>query len=252
MDRIEKQWDEFAEKDPYFAVASFDRFYTENLDEDNLLEFFQSGEEYTDRIWRLIETHLKPDFHPKRSLDFGCGVGRLAMPIAKRSKMTVGVDLSQGMLDAARNNAEKFGIKNLEFVKGDDELSRITGKFDFVNSFIVIQHINPKIGEGLFEKLIDLIDEGGIGALHVTYRQPGRTASILRYKLYRRFPFVHRLRNIVLKKKKEPLIPVYAYDLNRIFEILQRNDCHQCLVRFSDHGHLGVHILFQKMANIVF
>jgi SAM-dependent methyltransferase len=252
MDRIEQLWEKFGEENPYYAVLSFDKFNTENLDGQILQEFFASGEEYTEKIWSEIKTNLCPTFHPRRSLDFGCGVGRLAIPIAKRSEKAVGVDISQMMLDEAQRNSSVSNVENIEFIKGDDNLSRLQGKFDFVHSFIVIQHINPKIGENIFKKLIDLIDENGIGALHLTYDHPGKKSSVLRYKIYRTFPFLYSIRNLVLRKKKEPLIPVYTYDLNRIFDILQSNNCHRCFIRFSEHGHKGIHIFFVKKKELTY
>lgn len=252
MDKIERQWDYFGEENPYFAVSTFNKFHSENLTEGALKEFFDSGNEYVERIWGEIENIFSKDFTPRRSLDFGCGVGRLAIPIAKRSVSAVGVDISQKMLDEAAKNAQITDTKNIEWIKGDNELSKVTGKFDFVHSFIVIQHINPKIGESIFERLIDLLEEGGIGALHLTYNHPGKKTSVLRFKLYRKFPFIYSLRNILLKQRKEPLIPVFTYNLNSIFNILQNNNCHNCTIRFSEHGHEGIIIFFQKKAGKIY
>lgn len=252
MNKIEKQWDDFGEKNPYFAVSTHDRFHTENLNDEILEEFFESGEEYTGRIWREIRENLEPDFDPQRSLDFGCGVGRLTLPIARRSQQTVGVDISQKMLDEAEKNARRMNLTNITFIKGDDGLTGLVGEFDFVHSYIVIQHIKPKTGEVIFRRLIELLAENGIGALHLTYYQPGKRSSVFRYKIYRSFPFIYKLRNFLLKQRKEPLIPVYNYDLNRIMEILQANDCHQCFIRFSQHGHLGIHIFFKKKSGFIY
>ncbi len=252
MDKIEKQWDEFGEKNPYFAVSTYDKFYSENLSEEVLKEFFESGEQYAGRVWDEIRTNLKPDFNPARSLDFGCGVARLTIPIARRSGRTIGVDISRKMLSEAEKNAERSGLKNIDFIKGDDNLSGLSGKFDFVHSFIVIQHISPPTGEETFRRLVDLLEVGGIGVLHLTYSHPGSKLSVLRYRIYRRFPTIYQFRNFLLKKKKEPLIPVYTYNLNRIFKILQNNDCHRCFVRFSQHGHLGIHIFFEKNAGHIY
>lgn len=242
-------WDEFAEADPYFAVSSFEKFYKENLDESLITEFFESGEEYVERIWNEIERSLGRAFKPERALDFGCGLGRLTIPIAKRSGKAVAVDISQKMLDEARANSVRFKAANVEFIKGDDELSALTGKFDFVHSFIVIQHIRPGTGYVMIGRLLDLLEDSGFGALHVTYHHPGSAASVLRYRFYREFPLFYRLRCLLLNKRHEPLIPVYTYDLNRVFKLLQENGCGNVFVRFSDHGHLGALIFFQKGAD---
>ncbi|MCW5960437.1 MAG: class I SAM-dependent methyltransferase [Pyrinomonadaceae bacterium] len=252
MSKIQKTWEHFGEENPYFAVVTLDQFEKENLSEDVLAEFFESGSRYTETVWKEIETNLVSDFRPKRSLDFGCGVGRLSIPIARRSGELVAVDISKRMLEEAERNAVKANVNNISFVQSDDNISRVSGKFDFIHSFIVIQHIDPSIGETIFEKMIEKLEDGGIGALHLTYDHPGKRSSVLKYNLYMKLPFVFSLRNLLLQKKQEPLIPVHTYDLNKIFRILQRNGCHKCFVRFSDHGHWGIHLFFLKDHEIIF
>jgi SAM-dependent methyltransferase len=247
MSDSESIWEYFGENDPYFAVNTISEMRSDTLDGDKIKLFFERGEDYIKRIWQDIETHFAPDFQPNRSLDFGCGVARMTLPIARRSKEAVGVDISTSMLKVAEKNADMFGVKNVSFVKSDDTISKVTGKFDFVHSIVVFQHIKPKIGEVIFRRMVEMLSEGGIGALHVTYANSLSTkAQKIKFTLSRDFPLVYKLRNFVLRKKAEPMIPIYLYDLNRLMLILQQNDCHNCQIRFSQHGFDGVVIFFQK------
>lgn len=252
MDKIEKKWDYFGETNPYFAVSTFDKFKSENLDDAALADFFQTGEQYVERIWQEITDNFQTDFQPQRALDFGCGVGRITLPIARRCEKTVGIDISEAMLREARQNAEKFDLKNIDFVKGDNDLTKVTGGFDFIHSFIVFQHIKPKIGEAIFKKFVQMLANDGIGALHFTYadNQSSRSQKI-RFRLYRDFPQIYQLRNLV-RRRNEPLIQMYTYDLNRLLLILQENDCHKCQIRFSQHGAEGALLIFQKSREILY
>lgn len=248
MSDSESIWEYFGENDPYFAVNTISEMRSESLDDERIKLFFSRGEDYIKQIWQEIEDHFAPGFRPERSLDFGCGVARMTLPIARRTTgETVGVDISDSMLDVARKNAEMFGVKNVSFLKSDDTISKVTGKFDFVHSFVVFQHVNPKIGEGIFRRMVEVLAEGGIGMLHVSYEN---TVSSPRQKflfaLYRDFSMTYKLRNLVLRKKNEPLIPMYSYDLNRLLLILQENDCHKVQIRFSHHGVEGALLFFQK------
>ncbi|HEY0427879.1 MAG TPA: class I SAM-dependent methyltransferase [Pyrinomonadaceae bacterium] len=240
-------WEYFGENDPYFAVNTISEMRSEDLDEEKIKLFFERGEDYIKTIWREIEEHFLADFQPKRALDFGCGVARMTLPIAKRSQETVGVDISTSMLHVAQKNAERFGVKNVSFVKGDDTISKVTGAFDFIHSIVVFQHIKPKIGVGIFQRMVEMLSEDGIGVLHVTYADSVSTrAQKLRFSVYRDLPVFYKLRNVVLRKRNEPLIPIYLYNLNQLMLILQQNDCHNCQVRFSQHGFDGVLLFFQK------
>jgi hypothetical protein len=131
-------------------------------------------------------------------------------------------------------------------------LSKLNEKVDFIHSFIVIQHIKPKVGEVIISKLIDALEDGGIGVLQTQYVDPSPLSSRIRYYFYREFSLIYTLRNLVLRKRNEPLIPVYQYNLNNIFRILQEKNCHKCVVRFSEHGHYGAVIFFQKQKEVLY
>jgi ubiquinone/menaquinone biosynthesis C-methylase UbiE len=253
MSKSKSVWEYFGENDPYFAVNTLSEMRSETIDKDTIALFFQRGEEYIERIWSEIEDNFIADFKPGRSLDFGCGVARMTLPIAKRSTEAVGVDISQNMLDVAAENAKTFAVENVSFVQGDDNLSRVSGEFDFIHSFVVFQHIDPKIGEPIFKKMVESLTEDGIGVLHFEYANTVSTpAQNFRFRLYRDFPFVYSLRNFLLRRRKEPLIPMYSYDLNNLLLILQQNDCHNCMMRFTKHGVEGVMLFFQKKKGVLY
>lgn len=253
MDKSERIWEFYGEKDPYFAVNTISDMRSEKIDKDKIKLFFEEGEEYVKKIWQEIEDHFISSFNPRRALDFGCGVARLTLPIAERSEQAVGVDISANMLKVAEQNANLFNINNVSFIKGDDYLSKITGEFDFIHSFVVFQHINPKIGEEIFRKMVQMLSEEGIGVLQFGYADSlSSVAQKFRFTLYRDYPFAYKIRNLILRKKPEPLIPMYSYNLNNLMLILQQNGCHNCLVRFSHHGVEGIVLFFQKRKEVLY
>ena len=253
MSDSERIWEYFGEKDPYFAVNTISDMRSESIDEDKLKLFFEGGEKYVKKIWEEIESHFISGFNPRRALDFGCGVARLTLPIAKRSIETIGVDISTNMLEVAAKNADLFDIKNISFIKGDETISKVTGEFDFIHSFVVFQHINPKLGEEIFKKMVEMLAEGGIGVVQFGYADSVSTfAQKLRFSLYRDYSITYKLRNLVLRKKREPLIPMYSYNVNNLMLILQQNDCHNCHVRFSHHGVEGILLFFQKSKEVLY
>ena len=250
MDKIKKDWDRWGENDPYYAVSTFDKFRKDNLTESNKEDFFQTGYEHIHKLWNEIENNFVKDFKPQKGLDFGCGVGRLVVPLAEKCVEILGVDISELMLKEAALNCEKRKINNVKFLQTDDFLSRTEDKFDFIHSFIVFQHINPLIGEKILKKIVESVAVNGIGVLHFVYANPPDDRNFWRFKLYRDYPLLNRLKNLVKGGSKDPLIPMYIYDLNKFFSMLQENDCHKCLVRFSFHGMNGIVVIFQKKNNL--
>ncbi|HQU83937.1 MAG TPA: class I SAM-dependent methyltransferase [Pyrinomonadaceae bacterium] len=250
MSSIKDKWEYYGENDPYFAVVTFDKYKRENLSEELKNEFFQGGADHFVKIWETIESRFTKNFKPKKALDFGCGVGRLVVPLSERSESVIGIDISEKMLDEARLNCKTRNIENTEFFQTDEFFNKFEGEIDFLHSFIVFQHINPQIGETIIKNLLKKLSKGGIGALHVTYFNSGSKFNWFKFRLYRDYPIINWIKNIIKGTKQEPFIPMHLYDLNSLFAILQENGCQNCFVKFSDHGFYGAVIFFQKEGQI--
>lgn len=239
--REKETWDYFGQDNPYFGVISQEKYREQNLNEEVLTEFFKSGEDYLAKIWKEIESLIGGSFKPKRSLDLGCGVGRLTIPMASRSEEVVGLDISKKMLDHARENAGRQNVNNILFVESDEDLSRAQGGFDLVHSYIVIQHIPRKLGERLILRMLQKLNDGGVGVIHITYE----IESSRFLKIYEKFPLVFKARRMI-KGGDKFLMTMQEYDLNRVFAMLQENNCHNCRIKFTDHGAKGLLLSFKK------
>ena len=239
-------WEYFGKNDPYFAVATFDQFRSENLTDQGKSEFFHTGEAQVARVFDEIESTLDPGFKPKRALDFGCGVGRIVLPLASKAEHVTGVDISEAMLAEAARNCESRNLDNVALLQTSDFLSATGLEFDLIHSAIVFQHIEPSHGMRIVKALVERLRVGGIGVLHFTYSVEIGRLQGLQVDAYKRFPLLYDLKNRLKGQRREPLMPIYVYNLNEVMSVLQANDCHNCLVRFSHHGHEGVVLFFQK------
>src|ERR1041384_1508124 len=110
MSKAKEEWEYWGNNDPYYAVSTFDKFRKENLTEANKEDFFQSGFEHINKIWDEIEENFDNNFTPQKGLDFGCGVGRLVVPLAEKCETVLGVDISNLMLEEAIRNCENRQI----------------------------------------------------------------------------------------------------------------------------------------------
>ena len=70
----------------------------------------------------------------ERVLDIGCGLGRTSRALAGAvgpEGHVVGLDISEGMLRAARDHAARAGVTNVEFVHGDAQVHDLgAARFD--------------------------------------------------------------------------------------------------------------------------
>jgi SAM-dependent methyltransferase len=228
----DKTWIIYGKKNPYYGVITDERFLDKNISEESLKEFFFSGVIYVDDLFETIHNHIDRSFKPNTVLDFGCGTGRLVIPFAMRYEKVVGLDISRDILEIARLNAAKRDLKNIEFYISDDNLTEISDqKFDLINSFIVLQHINLKRGEKLIQNLLKRLNPNGICALHMTYftNKPLSAKIVNFFRI--RIPFLHNLLNVLERKPlKSPLIQMNSYNLNNIFYLLQSDGIENCHV----------------------
>lgn len=245
----DKAWKKFGETDAYFGVLTHEKFRDKNLNDEHKKEFFETGVKYTRRIYRHFRKQFNPDIQFNSVLDFGCGTGRLALGFARESEKVVGIDISEKMLEEARINAQNQGLTNVEFYLSDDNLSAVKGKqFDLVNTYIVLQHINPKRGMVILSELLDRIKPGGYGLIHLTYStQKGRLGKTLNFFRFR-YPLVHGIMNLMDKRKfSEPLMQMNEYDMSKVFEVIYKAGARETYMQYEDHGSvLGTTIYLHK------
>lgn len=243
----DRDWERLAQEDPFWAVAGGKQFHKQHLNDAAQREFFDSGEHQIELIFRLIRKHLDPNFAPRSALDFGCGLGRLVIPLARRIASVTGVDVAETMLREARGWLQHFHITNAELCKGDDSLSNVRGPFDLIHSFIVFQHIAPRRGEAILRRMIDLMHDGSVGVLHFLY-------GLTRYPLHpgwgtRLSRFKERLWLAYRSLLGKPAMQMNEYQMNALFRILQDAGIRRFHVELSDHGGAyGAVLYFQKRA----
>ncbi len=224
----DQEWEKWGSTDPYFSVLTSDKFRSDAIDDTAKAEFFDSGERDIEAILTRCRTLFGDDFAPKTALDFGCGVGRLVLPLAKVRDSVVGVDVSPSMLDEARKNLSERGIGNADLRLGDDRLSRVPEQFDLVNSLIVLQHIPTRRGIRVFEELVKRVKPGGAGAMQLTYSKRDFERGVglpdyyvlegVRRMLSPLFLFIENL-----TVRKTPQMQMNQYHLNQVFFVLQKH-----------------------------
>ncbi|HEY0971788.1 MAG TPA: methyltransferase domain-containing protein [Gemmatimonadales bacterium] len=250
----DRVWEQLGATDPYYAVLTDSRYRGELAPPDRAA-FFQSGADHLEHVLAIIRDRLDPAFAPYRALDFGCGVGRILVPLAERCAEVTGVDVSPAMLAEARRNCEVAGARHVRLVRSDDQLSAVEGDLDLIHTYIVLQHIPVRRGERLVEQLAARLAPGGVGIFHVTYAHaPTATYRRLLYWLRTRVPGAHAMLNLALGRSPgEPLMQGNRYSATRLLDLLWRAGCAEVHVRFSDHqGHRGVLLFARRSAASVF
>lgn len=242
-----EEWEKWGRNNPYFGVITEPRFRGV-IGEAARQDFFRRGEEEVGRTLADVRRFVGRDFRPRRTLDFGCGVGRLTIPLARESGTVVAVDVSSAMLEEARANCARVGVGNVEFQLSQPGLSGIEGPFDFVHSFIVFQHIPPPLGHSLFETILDRMAADSVGMMHFTYARRGPLLKRMAHAARRSSRLVHRVLNLAQRRPfSAPLMAMFEYDLGRLVASLQQRGFQRISGELTDHsGCLGVMLTFVR------
>ncbi|MCK1396134.1 class I SAM-dependent methyltransferase [Bradyrhizobium sp. 1] len=223
-------WQEWGERDPYFGVVTHSQFRKDRF-KDNKEEFFASGE----RDVELAITQAGRFGGPLkfgRALDFACGVGRLLIPLSHRFEEVVGVDISHGMMREARKNIDELGRNNVSIHESDDDLSKVSGTFDFVLSKIALQHIPVQHGMRMLRSLLNRVNSGGGAVLDFSVEVEQPLRKEFQYHKYR---LVRLLKG---RDKIEPPMKMHSYSLRDLLR--EFDDCGMKDISMDIQKHFGV------------
>ncbi len=250
MNKTEIYWEKFAREDPYFWVTTNDKF--KNIrDTESLNLFFQEGNDYIRNVFQIIRNRLDSNFSPKRALDFGCGAGRVLLPLSDLVDQAVGLDVSPSLLDITDKHIEKKQKKNISLFLSDEKLSQLHGKFDFIHSIYVFQHIPVEQGLSIFWRLINKLSVNGVAMIHFVYESD---ITILRKFIEwtkSKIPFAIEFANIMNGRKIDtPYMEMYNYPLNMVFRTLHKLNINHIYTRFTKDGcYRGVMLFIQKTSD---
>jgi 2-polyprenyl-3-methyl-5-hydroxy-6-metoxy-1,4-benzoquinol methylase len=114
---------------------------------------------------RLINEMVK-DLVFRRYIELGCGDGSIALSLLKEDKKLVLVDLSEVMIDKAREKTAPALVKNVTYTVGDIYSFQSEEQFDLVICVGVLAHV-PSV-EQLITKIGSLLKYDGYLVLQFT------------------------------------------------------------------------------------
>ncbi len=170
-----RQWIRWARHDPYYAVLSEERF----RDGGEAQAFDRSGEALVAGYLQTLDDLNAAPGPSARVLDFGCGVGRLTAPLARRHAAALGLDVSPDMIDLARRRCRETRA-DFRLTSQDRPVPLRPGeRFDLLVTSIVLQHIPVGRGSLILRTLLDALAPGGVAVVQAPYH----TVHRWRYRL---------------------------------------------------------------------
>jgi len=181
LSRIREAWQSFGETEPHYSVLTSEIYRNNNFGK-NSDKFYASGfDDVKRRLAFLSRNRIEPSkIH--HVLDYGCGVGRLTVPLAKHFPFVTGIDISDKHLDCAKRHAADQGVRNVDFMRMTDlkQLNSVKG-IDFIFSLIVLQHNPPPIIAFTLRKLFGALNPSGCALFQVPTFIQGFSFSAVDY-----------------------------------------------------------------------
>jgi SAM-dependent methyltransferase len=241
-------WEELARREPYFALLDDDGKLDVAGNANATAAFFDAGEEDVSALLAAIVSLRDRDVSPgrgvslQRALDFGCGAGRLTLPLARRASQVVACDIAPTILEHARRNTEQAGLHNVTFISS--EALTGAGPFDFICSLLVFEHIASAVGYNIIRMLVTLLEPGGVAALHVPLR---RHADSLRRLVRLRSLPKNRTRGVIRQVQRQSLGAERSdYEERSVRRCIEAADA-RLLARLPiHHGQTGGVLIIEK------
>jgi SAM-dependent methyltransferase len=251
VDNSDVAWREFGKDDPYFGVLTEDKFRKKNLTAETLKQFFDSGESHVSDVLTVLREHVTPSLALGDALDFGCGVGRLILPMTSRFGRVAGIDISEAYRAEALSNCVSRNIANVEFLETLQPLMEEGRRFDLVHSCIVFNHIAWGRGKDLITQLFELLRPGGAMAVQVMLRCQSTAFRRAGSWARRNFLPINWIVNLARGRRAfEPLMQGNEYPLHELLPLLKAYGAGDFHVRLdtTPEGHVFAFIFCIKKA----
>jgi SAM-dependent methyltransferase len=242
MGRLDKarsntEWRRWGDEDPFYGVASWSGRQRDGANPWTAEDFYALGQsdwaDFRDR-WTRYGVYFG------RVIEIGCGAGRITKSMAADFAQVVAVDVSEGMLAAARSN---ISDPNVELRLGDGvSLPVESAKADGVFSTHVFQHLDSlDLARANFAEVARVLLPGGTMMVHLPVVLPpeGIPGIGLAFAARRK---AGDLRAFVQRRRGAPLMRGLQYPwawLSRALPELGLTDVE--LVMFATKSNGGYH-----------
>ena len=176
-----RDWDDLGEMDAFWAVLSDPKLRYGKWD---INEFFSTGERVIEKIMRSAERLGYPSGRDL-ALDFGCGVGRLTRPLSRHFQRCYGIDISERMIDKAREINQS--VPNCEFTVNTENDLRVfpDDHFDMICSFRVLQHVpGRRVIRSYISEFVRTLEKNGLLVFQLPCHIPRRRRIQPRRRAY--------------------------------------------------------------------
>ncbi|HLZ00307.1 MAG TPA: class I SAM-dependent methyltransferase [Candidatus Angelobacter sp.] len=180
LKKLQRNWEGLARMDPLWAICVDPKRRGNQWNREDLLT---AGRTEIRRVMEYLRSlGLVPDAGGA-VLDFGCGAGRLTRALADYFGECWGVDISPAMIALAKEFNQDRAACHFQLNEKDDLSGFTGGKFGFIYSSIVLQHIPRIYAERYLCEFIRVLRPGGVLVFQIPEREIASIITKLKHRI---------------------------------------------------------------------
>ncbi len=187
LNRIREAWTQMGQVRPHHSVLTREEYRPEAVDAESIERFYASGVEAASTVTPILKRYGFANLESKICVEYGCGLGRVTLALARIFRKVHGYDISSNHLALAERRASDSGVHNIDFhlCSADFDVDSLEN-CDFFYSFIVFQHNPPPIIRELIAAALRSLRGGGIAIFQVPVYLQGYSFKVREYLARRR------------------------------------------------------------------
>ena len=180
LKRVAAGWSNLGASEPHWSVLTLQEYKSTSI-RDTEEQFFATGHGDIARVRAMLRRNGL-DFPRGLALDFGSGVGRLSLALARHVDQVLGADVSEAHLAHAEKRRASTAVGNVSFqsIRKIEDLGTLPA-CDFILSLIVLQHNPPPIIKVLLASLLQKLQPRGLAVFQVPVFCEGYCFSAKKY-----------------------------------------------------------------------
>lgn len=177
---VQRVWTALGASQPHYSVIS-DRRFASRDGQVNRAQFDQTGRAEVEALQqRLTGLGIDAASLP-HCVEYGCGVGRVTLPLAGLFHEVTGFDISQPHLDLAAEALSDAAIDNVTLRRVEALRTLDLPEHDFFYSRIVLQHNPPPLIAHILRRALARLRPGGIAVFQLVTHIEGYAFEAERY-----------------------------------------------------------------------
>ena len=160
-ERTGSYWNRAGEAAPHWSVLTEERFLPQNI-VANLEAFYASGAWDAQVLDATLARIGRRADQLQHCVDYGCGVGRVTLQLARRFPQVTGLDISAPHLHLARETFRRAGFEHVALTQVRADHLMPVESFDLWYSRIVLQHCPPPVTMNILRHVFRALNIGGV------------------------------------------------------------------------------------------